>query len=137
MSRRTLDTNVAIYAFSPLSGKNARATEVLAQADFMSVQLLNEFAQVFRRKIRLEWPDIRSKLADLREAVDAVLPVTMEAHEDSIRIASRYKLSLYDGLMLSVALNGGARTFYSEDMHHGLVIDDTLKIVNPFLPDAA
>lgn len=134
---RTLDTNIAIYAFSPDNNKSVRALEVLACADFISVQLLNEFAHVFRRKIRLEWADIRAKITDLREAVDMVLPVTAEAHGNALRIVERYKLSFYDSLMLSVALAGGARIFYSEDMHHGLVIDDALRIMNPFLPDPA
>jgi predicted nucleic acid-binding protein len=39
-------------------------------------------------------------------------------------------------LLLGVALLGGARTFYSEDMQHGLVIDEILRVVNPFLPGA-
>jgi len=134
---RTLDTNIAIYAFSPDNDKSLRAVEVLAFADFISVQLLNEFAHVFRRKVRLEWADIRAKITDLRETVDMVLPVTVEAHSMALRIVERYNFSLYDSLMLSVALAGGARIFYSEDMHHGLVIDDALRIVNPFLPDPA
>ena len=136
MTISTCDTNVAVYAFSPLSGKRHMAEDVLIGAAFVSVQLLNEFAHVARRKMRLNWPEVGAQLARLRESVDEVLPIDAPAHENAIRIASRYMLSVYDSLMLSVALNGGARTFYSEDMQHGLVIDDTLTIVNPFLQDA-
>lgn len=61
-----------------------------------------------------------------------ILPITVTSHEDAQRIAARYRLSFYDALMLAVALAGGARTFYSEDMQHGLTIDETLRIVDPF-----
>jgi predicted nucleic acid-binding protein len=35
--------------------------------------------------------------------------------------------------MIAVALENGATTLFSEDMHHGLVIDGKLTITNPFL----
>jgi predicted nucleic acid-binding protein len=31
------------------------------------------------------------------------------------------------------ALRAGANELYSEDMQHGLVIDNQLKIINPFI----
>lgn len=133
----TLDTNVAVYTLSPASGKARQAADILTRADFISVQLLNEFAHVARRKFKFEWPELMVKLASVREVAGAVLPINAAAHDDAIRIAARYQLSIYDSLMLSVALIGGARTFYSEDMQHGLVIDDTLRIVNPFLAESA
>lgn len=137
MTACTLDTNVAVYAFSPSSGKVDRAQAVLERADFVSVQLLNEFTHVARRKMRLGWPEVYADVARLRAAVENVLPIDLSAHQDALRIAGRYQLAFYDALMLSVALIGGARTFYSEDMQHGLVIDDTLTILNPFLPEPA
>jgi predicted nucleic acid-binding protein len=34
--------------------------------------------------------------------------------------------------MLASALAAGARLFYTEDMHDGMLVDETLRIVNPF-----
>ena len=34
--------------------------------------------------------------------------------------------------MLAAALAGGARLFYSEDMHDGMEFENRLRIVNPF-----
>lgn len=133
----TLDTNVAVYAWSPASGKVDRASAVLAEVHFASVQLLNEFALVHRRKLGLDWGVIVARLAVVREAVGMILPIDGAAHDGALRIAERYRLSFYDSLMLSVALIGGARTFYSEDLQHGLIVEDALRIVNPFLPEAA
>lgn len=137
MTVYTVDTNVAVYTVSPASGKDGRAAAILGGADFVSIQLLNEFVHVTRRKFRFDWNDVARGLGDIRALVGAVLPLDDAAHEAALRIAARYQLAFYDALMLSVALNGGARVFYSEDMQHGLVIDDTLTILNPFLPEPA
>lgn len=50
--------------------------------------------------------------------------------------SSRATSSFYDALMLAVALSGGARTIYSEDMQHGMTIDEALRVVDPFIPGA-
>ncbi|HZF42032.1 MAG TPA: PIN domain-containing protein [Sphingomonadaceae bacterium] len=131
----TLDSNIAVYAFSDAGGKTQVAGDILACAAFVSVQVLNEFANVSFRKQGKKWPEIAGKLADLRATVP-VLPINEAANADAARIAERYQLSFYDSLMLAVALSGGARTIYSEDMQHGMIIDDTLTIVNPFAPGA-
>ena len=128
----TVDSNIAIYAFSDATTKSAIAAEAIGMADFLSVQVLNEFVSVASRKQRRSWPEIASKVADLRASVQRILPVDESAHTGALRIAERYQLSFYDALMLAVAVAGGARTIYSEDMQHGLLIDDTLRIVDPF-----
>lgn len=128
----TLDTNIAIYAFSDEQQKAAAAFDALTRSTFVSVQLLNEFANVLVRKRRLPWPQVAEMLDDLRAAIKIVLPLDEVIHREGLRLAERYGLSLYDALMVSAALSGGARTIYSEDMQHDLVIDGTLRIVDPF-----
>jgi predicted nucleic acid-binding protein len=127
----TLDTNVAIYAFSQ-DEKAEAAREILAGADFVSVQLLNEYANVAMRKRRLTWPELEADIAVIRGTVPSIRAISHNAHHEALRVAKRYQISFFDALMIAVALSGGARTLYSEDMQHGLVIDDTLRIVDPF-----
>ena len=131
-----LDTNVAIYAFTDEHEKAAAANRVLGRADFISVQLLNEFANATFRKQGRPWGEVRAAMERLRRAVPKVLPLDEAVHADGLRIAERYRLSFYDALMLAAALSGGARTFYSEDMQHGMMIDETLRVVDPFIPGA-
>jgi predicted nucleic acid-binding protein len=127
----TLDTNVVIYAL--LEGRRAAAAvEALRRCAFLSVQVLNEYANVAVRKHLKPWAEVVRDVADLRETVPLILPVDAAANAEALRIAERYRLSFYDALMLAVALAGGARTFYSEDMQHDLVIDGTLRILDPF-----
>lgn len=128
----TLDTNVAIYALTKCE-KSARASAVLAQAAFLSVQVLNEYVNVALRKFRREWVDIAGDVQLLSNATLQVMPITVETNREAQRLAARYKLAFYDALIIATAMSGGARLFYSEDMQHGLVIDDRLTIINPFL----
>jgi predicted nucleic acid-binding protein len=129
--RTTVDTNVAVYALA-LGEKADRAAALLRQSDFLSIQVLNEYANVGLRKRRDSWRVVADDLAALRDVVPHILPIDDEANRAATRIGERYRLSFYDALMLAVALAGGARTIFSEDMQHGLVIDGTLRIVDPF-----
>ena len=128
----TLDTNIAIYAFSDVEPKAHLAREALRRSSFVSVQLLNEFANVLVRKRGLPWSQVIHLLSILRRSVDLVRPLDEASHSEGVRIAQRYKLTTYDSMLLAVALAGGATTIFSEDLQHGLVIDDTLRIVDPF-----
>lgn len=130
--RVTLDTNVAIYAFDDMSAKAPIARSLLAEASFISVQVLNEFANVAVRKRQRTWAEAGWGVSRLRSVVPEVRSVGPEDNAEALRIAERYRLSFYDSLMLAVALSGGAKTIYSEDMQHDLVIDGTLRILDPF-----
>ena len=128
----TLDTNVAIYAFDGANPKAPVARAVLANASFVSVQLLNEFANVTVRKRGRSWADAHWGVSRIETAVPEVRAISAAETLDALRIGERYRLSFYDALMLAVALAGGAEIFYSEDMKHGLVVDGRLRIVDPF-----
>jgi predicted nucleic acid-binding protein len=130
----TVDTNIAFYALAIEGSKAERAKDVLAEADFLSVQVLNEYAFAVRRKLDRAWADIDYDLDLLRNSVSAILPIDSSANRQATRLAERYKLAFYDALIVAVASAHGATVLYSEDMHHGLIIDGKLTIINPFLP---
>lgn len=128
----TVDSNIVVYAFSDDDDKARIASNVLGRTDFVSIQVLNEFANVSYRKQGKSWIEIASKVADIRNTVGHVMPLGESANAEALRIAQRYQLSFYDSLLLAVALSGGARTIYSEDMQHDLLIDGALRVVDPF-----
>ena len=127
----TVDTNIAVYALST-DDRADRASDLLRGAAFLSVQVLNEYANVALRKRRDPWDVVAGDLNALRDIVPRILPIDEPASREALRIGERYRLSFYDALILAVALAGDARTFYSEDMQDGLVIDGRLRIVDPF-----
>lgn len=128
----TLDTNVAIYAFDDASPKAPVARAVLAEVAFVSAQVLNEFANVTIRKRKRSWADAAWGVSRIEAAVPQVRALSVAETADALRIGERYRLSFYDALMLAAALAGGARTIFSEDLQQGLVIDGSLRIVDPF-----
>lgn len=127
------DTNVLIYAVAQNDPRGSRAESLLAGGGVISVQGLNEFVAVARRKIGMP-------LADIVEALDAILvlcpspiPLTLEIHRSAVKIAESYGCGIYDALVVAAALDARCKTLYSEDFQDGQVIERNLTIRNPFL----
>jgi predicted nucleic acid-binding protein len=133
MSARVFfDTTILVYIGTKGDLRSPTAGMLLRAGGVISTQVLNEFANVSRKKLRHEWDAIRQHLLDLRRLCEPVLPVTLATHEEALRIAQRYGYSIYDSLMIASALEAGCAILYSEDMQHGQTIGP-LTIRNPFL----
>jgi predicted nucleic acid-binding protein len=128
------DSNVLVYLTDTESGKAGRTEDLLAAGGVISVQVMNEFASVALRKVRLSWTETRDFLDTFRVTLE-IVPLTLETHECGLALAERYSLSVYDGMILASAQLAGCRTLYSEDMHDGLVIDG-LTVRNPYASSA-
>jgi predicted nucleic acid-binding protein len=127
------DTNVLLYAVAENDPRSARAEELLAEGGVLSVQILNEFVSVARRKILMSWSDVTEALAAIRVLCPFQLPITMEIHEAALKIAEKHGYNIYDALVIAAALEAGCATLYSEDLHSGQTISSQLTIRNPFL----
>ena len=125
------DTNVLLYLASGDSAKADRAERVVADGGTISVQVLNEIANVARRKMLLTWQEAHAFLSVIRGLL-AVEPVTVATHDAGLALAERYGLSIYDAMIAAAALLADCDTLWSEDMQHGLVLDGRLRIADPF-----
>ncbi len=125
------DTNVLLYLASSDIAKADRAEKVLEQGGVVSVQVLNELANVAHRKMSLSWPETYQLLSVMRNVL-AVNALTVEIHEAGLRIAELNKLSVYDAMIVAAALDADCDTLWSEDMQDGAIIADRLRIRNPF-----
>jgi len=126
------DTNVLIYAVALEDPRNARAEELLASGGTISVQILNEFVSVARRKILMSWRDVKGALDAFRVLCPSPLPITMEMHEAALKIAEQHGYGIYDALVVAAALEAECAILYSEDFQDGQTIDGRLTIRNPF-----
>jgi predicted nucleic acid-binding protein len=126
-----LDTNILLYLASGQSGKADRAESLVADGGTISVQILNEIANVARRKMQMSWTETHGFLEMLRNLLP-VVPVTVETHETGIALAERYGFSIYDAMIAASAVLSGCDKLWSEDMQHGMSVGDQLQIVNPF-----
>jgi predicted nucleic acid-binding protein len=125
------DTNVLLYLLSEDDAKADKAEDLLGAGGVVSVQVLNEFTSVATRKLSMPIADVREVLITVRELC-RVDPLTVEIHDRGLDIAERYRLSLYDAMIVASALLGECPTLYSEDLQHHQRIEDRLTIVNPF-----
>lgn len=132
MADSLFDTNTLLYLVSADRAKADCAEEIIGQGGgAISVQVLNEVANVGRRKMRLDWAEIRTLLETLRGLFD-VRPLTLDVHLSGLMLAERHRLSVYDAMIVASALEAGCQTLWSEDMQHGFVVDGRLQIANPF-----
>lgn len=126
------DANILLYLASADEAKAHRVEELLQDGGTISVQVLNEIANVMRRKMRAPWERAKPFIQQLPQIL-TVVPLTLHVHETGLRLAERYTLSVYDGMIVSAALIAGCDTLFSEDMHNGLAIEGNLTIRNPFV----
>jgi predicted nucleic acid-binding protein len=126
------DTNILLYSIAQEDPRGPRAEDLLATGGVISVQVLNEFVSVTRRKIRMPWKGVREALEAIRILCPSPVPITIDTHEAALRIAEEYGLGIYDALIAAAALEAECVTLYSEDLQDGRVIDDQLTIRNPF-----
>jgi predicted nucleic acid-binding protein len=133
------DSNLWIYLFiKSTNPDDIRKKEVLQNMLRLrpnlisSVQVLNEVSNALMRKYRFSEDEMRlfvEKILVLTENQPLFASLTLKALE----LKARYQLGWYDSIIITSALESGCSILYSEDLNHGLVIEKTLKIQNPFL----
>lgn len=128
------DTNILVYTATS-DARKQRAVDCLGRGGVVSVQVLNEFVHVARRKLHHDWPQVELALGLFRASLDDVLPVTLNTHTGAVSLAREHGLPFYDAMIVAAAIEGGCDTLFSEDMQHGRSIGG-LVIVNPFLEGA-
>lgn len=126
------DTNVLIYAVAKDDPRSARAEELLDAGGMLSVQILNEFVSVARRKILMPWGEVTEALGAFEVLCPSPLPITIETHQAALKIAQKHGYNIYDALVVAAAAQAGCETLYSEDFQDGQKIDARLTIRNPF-----
>src|SRR5260370_38587745 len=92
------DTNVLLYVASDDPAKADRAEKLIGAGGMISVQVLNEIANVARRKMGMSWTETRAFLSMIR-ALLPVLPLTIDIHETGLALAERNELSTTDALI--------------------------------------
>lgn len=131
MSDNFADTNVLLYLTSDDAEKADIAERILRSRPAISVQVLNEFVSVSRRKIQLAWPEIEHFLGAITAAAD-IHALTFSIHQKGLSLAREHNFPVYDAMIVAAAIEAGCSTLYTEDMQHGLVVGQQLRIVNPF-----
>lgn len=130
MRANFFDTNVILYLLD--DGRKADlAARLLADGGMISVQVLNETLVNCLRKAGMTWSEAGEFLTGIRQLCE-VSNLTQETHDLGLALGARYGFAVYDAMIVAAALQSGCTTLYSEDMQHGLIIEEQMRIVNPF-----
>jgi predicted nucleic acid-binding protein len=129
-----LDSNILVYCYSNSDvSKQTIARELATAAGVcISTQVLNETINVLYRKFSVNWSSLENLVTDFENNF-FMHSLTAADVKQACRIASRYNFSFYDSMIISVALECSCSILYSEDLKHGQLIENRIKIVNPFL----
>jgi predicted nucleic acid-binding protein len=127
-----LDTNVLIYAVAKNDPRASKAEALLAGGSIISIQSLNEFVSVARRKLGMPWKQINEFVDLICVLCPNPVPISLDTHKGAVAIAQKYGYSVYDALIVSAALESSCETLYSEDLQDGQIINRQLTIRNPF-----
>ncbi len=130
-----IDTNVLIYAFSedePTKQQKAlNLIDAVACDAIISNQVINELANIFLKKFKLPIEQVEDSFLELDSLLN-IVSFDMSTQIRALRLKQRYNLQYFDSLIISTALENKCNILYSEDMQHELIIDNRLKIINPF-----
>ena len=132
-----IDTNVLVYIhlFDEESQDKRKALQNLLHRRIdaeliINVQVINEFYNVLLRK-NIEDNVIQEKIHSQLE-ICSTSELSLKTVFSAWKLREKYKYSYWDSLILASALENSCSILYSEDMQHGQVIEDNLKIINPF-----
>ncbi|WP_428355110.1 PIN domain-containing protein [Methyloprofundus sp.] len=131
MSGSFLDSNIVIYSLGNIEEKRQRSIELISGHPFISVQVLNETANILIRKFLMPVNDIQVIMKRIASECKVTL-LTEEIHFSALSVKERYQFSFYDSLIVASALEASCDILYSEDMQHGQIIENRLKIASPF-----
>lgn len=137
-----IDTNIFVYAFLD-SNKNEKeykkyleAKKLLESFDgsceiIISTQACSEYYSALLKNKILDI-EIQQSLKELIKAVE-VSSISKSTILALMNIKNKNKYSYWDSLILSSALENSCNILYSEDMQHNQIIENQLKIINPFI----
>jgi predicted nucleic acid-binding protein len=129
---RFFDTNVLVYANSQGDSRTAPARQLLLDGGVVGVQVLNEFASVARAKLGFTWEQVQEAIENIVILCPNPRPLTIETHLHALRLSKKYRLSIWDGLIVAAAAEARCSKLLTEDLQHGQIVEG-LRIENPFL----
>ena len=133
MTKIALDTNILIYSHDKVDlHKQDIARTLLGLYPLISTQTISEYINVLKRKILIpKYELIDLCLENLNDCT--IHPVSISTLKIAKNIVQRYNLQIFDSIIVASALEANCVTLYSEDMHHGLLVENRMEIINPFI----
>jgi predicted nucleic acid-binding protein len=132
-----IDSNIWLYAFLEQNdtNKTALAKQLFGNSalnKFVSTQVINEVCFNLRKKAQFSETELQIIIDSFYQSC-FVMRLEYTTLSLALELRQQYNLSFWDSLMVSSGLQANVEIFYSEDIQHNLIVNKTLKIVNPLL----
>jgi predicted nucleic acid-binding protein len=130
-----IDSNILIYAEACDEPQKQSVSLALLRrlklsaSGVLSTQILQEYANVALRKMRLDANHVRKQLGAHQQF--EIVQVTPAIIHGALDLHQTRSLSFYDALVVQAAIVAGCDTLYSEDLNAGEIMGG-VKVVNPF-----
>jgi predicted nucleic acid-binding protein len=134
-----IDSNIWIYAFITLDDQTKRNTCIQLlenlyqeQVIVVSTQVIMEVHWNLIKKYGIRDEDAKLKIeAGILEI--AKLSVTSKSTYDyAFNLRQQQNISFWDSLIVAAALENNCSILYTEDLQHNQLIENQIKIINPF-----
>ena len=128
-----IDTNILIYAYNKTYPDKRRiAQEKIDEYEtVISTQVINEFCNTSLYKLKKASGEVVAAIQEIKKN-HSVIPVHLSTILDAMMLQGRYQFNYYDCVMLASALANDCKVILSEDMQHRQIIENKLRILNPF-----
>ena len=129
-----IDTNIWLYAFiqGQDADKNKVARTVIKDCEIViSTQIINEMCVNLIKKMAFSEIEIQNLIASLHWKY-SVFELSQDILLKASQIRDIHSFSFRDSNVAACALYCDANYLISEDMQNGFLLEDRLKIVNPF-----
>jgi predicted nucleic acid-binding protein len=98
----------------------------------ISSQVISEFISICVQKRLLNIEEVSEAAHGFMRALRLV-PIQKSTIANALKLIKKYKFSYWDSLIAATALENDCSVLYTEDLQHGQLINNRLRITNPFL----
>jgi predicted nucleic acid-binding protein len=127
-----IDSNIIVYLVDNRSKeKTKKAQDFLSPDFFISTQVIAENVNVCLKKLHLN----KETTFDFARRVlnrFRILQITEATLLKNFEISIKYQLSSWDSIIIATAILNSSSIIYSEDMQDGLIVENSVTIINPF-----
>ena len=128
-----IDSNIWLYAFTDDDPRKKDIAQTLIKTSqpVISAQIINEVCVNLIKRAKFPEAQINELIETFYQKYDVI-----ELYKGLLLSASQlrqeYAPSYWDSIIVAAALASDVKRLYSEDMQHGLIIRESLQIINPF-----
>ncbi len=127
-----IDSNIIVYLVDNRSKeKTKKAQDFLSPDFFISTQVIAENVNVCLKRLHLN----KETTFDFARRIlnrFRILQITEATLLKSFEISIKYQLSSWDSIIIATAILNNCSIIYSEDMQDGLIVENSVTIINPF-----